>query len=216
MSKGICYIVAAASAPCLYFAGGDRFIIAADAGYGRLKSAGMLPDLAVGDFDSLGFEPGDCEIIYHKPEKDDTDTMLAIKEGLARGYERFVLYGALGGRIDHSYANMQALCYIAEHGARGLMVGDGFAITAVKNGEISLVGGEKETISVFCPNGKAEGVCLEGLKYPLQNAVLESFFPLGVSNEFTGGEAKISVQNGMLLIMWSAEGKDAAEEFCRE
>ncbi|MBR6812796.1 MAG: thiamine diphosphokinase [Oscillospiraceae bacterium] len=211
----ICYIVAAASAPCLYFASGDRLLIAADAGYRRLKSAGMVPDLAVGDFDSLGFEPHDCEVIYHKPEKDDTDTMLAIKEGLARGYDKFVLFGALGGRIDHSYANMQALSYIAEHGGRGLMVGEGFAITALKDGKITLSGEKGEPVSVFCTGDRAEGVSIKGLKYSLENAVLESAFPLGVSNEFVGEEAEISVKNGSLLVMWSAEGKDAAEEFCR-
>lgn len=82
---------------------GRCFLIAADGGYGQLKQWGMSPHLAVGDFDSLGRVPEDVEVVRHPVRKDDTDMMLAVQEGLARGCGRFLIYGGLGGRLDHTW-----------------------------------------------------------------------------------------------------------------
>lgn len=135
-------------------------------------------------------------------EKDDTDTMLAVKTGLARGYRAFVLCGCLGGRLDHAYANLQALVFLARQGAQGWLLGQGIAVTAFRNGRLEFAPGHSGTISVFCPDGEAKGVDLTGLYYPLQDAVLTSAFPLGVSNQFTGEAAAVSVRDGTLLVMW--------------
>ena len=120
----ICYIIGAGEcAPMDFDPGETDLLIAADGGYRAVCDAGMRPDLIVGDFDSLGGVPTDAPVIRCPVEKDDTDTMIAIKEGLARGYQRFQIYGGLGGRLDHTIANLHALAYLADHGARGRLVG---------------------------------------------------------------------------------------------
>lgn len=177
-------------------------VIAADGGLSHLEAQGIGPDLVVGDFDSLGRVPTGENISVHPVEKDDTDTMLAVRLGMERGCRTFVVYGGLGGRMDHTYANFQTLGYLAERGARGYLVGDGWVCCAVKNDAITFPAGLSGTISVFCPNGSARGVDLSGLYYSLSDGVLESGFPLGVSNHFTGEAACVSVREGMLLLMW--------------
>ena len=184
------------------------FIIAADAGYNALANAGIVPNLIVGDFDSLGKVPSVGEIVMHEPEKDDTDMLLAVREGLSRDAEHIVIFGGMGGRPDHEYANLQTLAYIANHGAKGYLVGRGSICTIIKNDKLSFDSNLKGIISVFCIGDKAEGVDLTGLKYPLTNHTLTCDFPLGVSNEFTGVAATVSVRNGILLVIWSAQDFD--------
>ncbi len=177
-------------------------VIAADGGLAHLERRGLTADLIVGDFDSLGWVPEGPKVIRHPVEKDDTDMMLAVRTGLARGCRDFLLYGGLGGRLDHAYANLQTLVWLAEHGARGRLLGPGMTAAAVRNGRLDFPAGHQGVISVFCPDGEARGVDLTGLYYPLEDAVLTSGFPLGVSNQFTGGAASVSVREGTLLVMW--------------
>ena len=180
----------------------EVLVIAADGGLSYLAEQGIAADLIVGDFDSLGRVPSGENIICHPVEKDDTDTMLAVKLGLERNGRIFLLYGCLGGRPDHTYANYQTLAYLAEHGATGYLIGDGWVCCAVKDGALAFPAGLSGTISVFCPNGTARGVNLDGLYYSLTDGALESGFPLGVSNHFTGEAASVSVREGMILVMW--------------
>lgn len=205
--KHICYIIGAfhGEDAVLCPVEGD-FVIAADGGYAALASLGITADLVVGDFDSLGYVPQGEETIQHPVRKDDTDTLLALRLGLERGYRNFVITGALGGRLDHSFANLQALLFLRDHGARGLLYGDGFAATAVTNGSITVEG--KGALSVFSFDPQSEGVSLRNVSYPLEDAVLTSSFPIGVSNEFLGTPATIGVQNGTLLVMWQAEKQE--------
>ena len=178
-----------------------ELLIAADAGIRYLEEAGMEPDLIVGDFDSLGYTPESGNVIYHRPEKDDTDTMLAVREGFERGFRSFRIYAGLGGRLDHSVANLQTLAFIAENGGRGYLVGGRSVSTVIKDSSIAFCGGRSGMISVFCQGGDAE--------YELEDAVLTASVPLGVSNEFTGREALISVRSGRLLVVWQQD--NAAE-----
>lgn len=180
-------------------------VIAADGGLKYLERAGIAPDIALGDFDSLGYRPDLPEVIYHPPEKDDTDTMLAVREGFARGFDTFVIYAGLGGRLDHTVANLQTLAFIAENGGRGYLVGGSAVSTAVKDASISFGAGERGMISVFCMGEKAEGVTISGLKYEVENAELVPYLPLGASNEFTGKPAKIEVKHVTLLVMWQQD-----------
>lgn len=177
-------------------------VIAADGGYAALKVLGVKANLVVGDFDSLGYVPAAEEIVRHPVRKDDTDTLLAIRLGLERGYRNFVITGALGGRLDHTFANLQSLLFLRDHGARGVLYGDGFAATAVTNGSITIVG--SGTLSVFSLDPHAKGVYLGDVSYPLKDAELTSSFPIGVSNEFIGKPATIGVEDGTLLVMWQA------------
>ena len=204
--KGACVIVGAGELEdaVIRRREGD-LVIAADGGLKYLERAGIAPDIALGDFDSLGYRPNLPEVIYHPPEKDDTDTMLAVREGFARGFDTFVIYAGLGGRLDHTVANLQTLAFIAENGGRGYLVGGSAVSTAVKDASISFGAGERGMISVFCMGEKAEGVTISGLKYEVENAELIPYLPLGASNEFTGRPAKIEVKHGTLLVMWQQD-----------
>ena len=184
------------------------FVIAADAGLKYLNSEGIAPDLIVGDFDSLGAVPSGENVVAHQPEKDDTDMLLAIREALTRDAETIVIYCGMGGRIDHEYANIQALAFIANKEARGYLVGRESVCTVIKNGSLTFDANTEGLISVFCVCDKAEGVDLIGLKYPLKNHTLTCDYPLGVSNEFTGITSCVSVREGLLLVMWSASKFD--------
>jgi len=181
----------------------DDFVIAADGGYTNLQKLGIKPNLLIGDFDSLDVIPKGEKIIQLPKEKNDTDTIYAVKLGIDKGYKKIVIYGGIGGRLDHTIANIQTLAYIAKQGARGFLIADGIIITAIKNSKIEFPTNSKGIISVFCNGSSAEGVYLTGLKYSLVNATLTSDTPLGVSNEFTDSESSVSVKSGMLIIMWN-------------
>ena len=177
------------------------FVIAADGGLTHLQKLRREPDLILGDFDSLGYTPAGAAVF--PVEKDDTDSMLAVRRGLELGYRRFVLYGALDGpRLDHTVANFQTLQFLADHGASGFLMGVDTAVTLVKDGGICFPADAAGTVSVFCLGADAEGVTIEGLKYTMKNGTLSAGFPLGVSNRFIGENGRISVKNGSLLVIY--------------
>ena len=179
----------------------DDYIIAADGGLQHTNALGLRPDAILGDFDSLGYIPADSQVFPVK--KDDTDSMLAIRRGLALGYREFYLYGAMDGpRLDHTVANFQALQFLAERGARGVLVGREFLATVLHNGCVRFPAGVCGGLSLFCLGPDAVGVTLEGLLYTLTEDTLTSGFPLGVSNHFTGAPAAVRVENGSLLVLW--------------
>lgn len=204
---GICYIVGARP---LDGALGPReegdLLIAADGGLASLERLGEEPDLVVGDFDSLGRVPRGEKVTVLPREKDDTDTMYALRLGLERGFRRFLIYGGLGGRLDHTVANLQTLVYLNRQGAFGLLAGEGMCAVAVTEGTLVFPAGLRGYCSVFSAMGEAGGVTLEGLKYPLDRADLTGAFPLGVSNEFTGVPARVRVEKGTLLVLWEDQG----------
>ena len=184
--------------------GKEDFVIAADGGLTHTETINLVPNEILGDFDSLGYAPQGANVF--PVEKDDTDTMLAVRRGLSLGYREFVLYGSLDGpRLDHTVANFQTLQYLADRDAVGYLVGETYLVTVVKDGGISFPEGCSGTVSVFCMGKDAEGVTLEGLYYPLEKGTLTAGFPLGVSNHFTGTKARISVENGSLLVLWDRE-----------
>ena len=185
--------------------GPEDYVIAADAGYLACLVAGVTPDLLLGDFDSLE-RPKDFPntIRAASPEKDDTDTLLAVRAGLEKGCDTFYFYGATGGqRLDHTLANFQTLLWLRRRGARGYIYGDNFIWTVIENESITISGTvENGLVSVFCMCDRAKGVTEEGLRYTLTDAELTADCPMGVSNEMAGDEAKISVREGALLIGW--------------
>ena len=201
-NKKRCYIVGAGEFCETKLPENDDFIIAADGGYTALVARGITPDLVIGDFDSLGYIPNHPNIIRCSVEKDDTDMMLDVKQGLKLGYKEFVINGSLGGRLDQTLANIHILAYIAEHDAYGLLINRDIFITVIKDSEIKLnkdisIG---KTLSIFCHSDIAEGVSLTGLKYPLSNATIKNTYPIGVSNEIVAKEVIISVTKGSLII----------------
>ncbi|MBE6940453.1 MAG: thiamine diphosphokinase [Ruminococcaceae bacterium] len=197
---------------CFIFGAGDfhglqaipregDYIIAADGGWRWCQRVGVTPHLLLGDFDSLEQVPSFSNILRVPVEKDDTDMMLAIKEGLRRGQREFHIYGGLGGvRGDHTIANLQALLYLASHEARGWLYGSGEVYTAIRDSSITFPARPEGTLSVFCFGADAEGVTIRGGQYEVEDAVLTSDFPLGVSNHFIGAPITVSVRSGSLLI----------------
>lgn len=178
--------------------------IAADAGYLLCRREGLRPDLVIGDFDSMP-EPEDAEDCVRVPvEKDDTDTMLALREGLRRGCDTFYLYGATGGaRLDHTLANLQSLAFLLRHRARGYLYDRDFVYTVIENETLAL---EREVdwgiVSLFSMGDRAEHITLEGLQYPLTDGTIDCGFPLGVSNHIVAPTARITVGRGPLLVGW--------------
>ena len=176
------------------------FTIAADGGWLACRKTEVIPDLLLGDFDSLSAQPDFPNILRVPVEKDDTDTMLAVKTGLERGETEFHIYGGMGGRTDHTIANLQGLLYLADHGARGWLYGDRERFTAIRDGSITLPAREKGIVSVFCMGADSQGVTIEGGQYTVHDAVLTSSFPLGVSNHYVGNPVRVTVTRGSLLI----------------
>ncbi|MBE6774598.1 MAG: thiamine diphosphokinase [Ruminococcaceae bacterium] len=200
----ICYIIGAGdvSEPDFIAKDGD-YIICADGGYRYKSLLGRECDCVVGDFDSYGTVPEAENKIVAPCEKDETDMMLAVDTGYAKGYRDFVLLGALGGeRSDHSVANIQLLHYIASKGAKGTIIHGDEVFTAFKDETLFLDEKLRGYISVFSLSDESRGVTLKNLKYTLGNAVLKAFNPVGVSNEFTGERAEISVKDGCLLVVY--------------
>lgn len=176
-------------------------ILAADGGLQHVQELGIQPDGILGDFDSLGYVPQNARV--YPVEKDDTDSMLAVRHGLALGFREFMIYGGLdGARLDHALANYQTLQFLADRGAVGYLVGEEYIVTALRDGFLTFSEDAAGILSVFCLGPDARGVTLEGVQYPLRNSELTSGFPLGVSNHFIGQAARISVNEGSLLVMW--------------
>ena len=184
-------------------AAGD-LVIAADAGYETCRLAGVQPGVILGDFDSMKAPETASEQIRLPVEKDDTDTMAAVRLGLERFCREFYIYGGTGGkRLDHTVANFQTLLFARRHGARAFLYDDCFVWTVLENDDITV----KKTVewgllSVFSMGGQAEGVTETGVQYPLEDAALSNGFPIGVSNHILDDQARVSVRGGTLLVGW--------------
>lgn len=202
---GVCYIVGAGEFTARGLHPGESdYVIAADGGLRALEGIGLKPNILIGDLDSLGVHPlpEDVPVEKHPVEKDDTDTGIALAQGYALGYREFALYGCAGGRVDHLLANFQSMCRYSKLGARVRLIAPEYDAYVLTNAGIQLPQRpEGTTVSVFCLTERAEGVTLRGLYYPLDNAVLTSDYPLGVSNQHTAEAAEISVKKGTLLII---------------
>lgn len=208
--KGKCIIVAAGD---LTVSEMDIFegdlVIAVDGGLEYCRALGVEPDLVLGDFDSVGeellaqvelWERSDPErVVRLKPEKDDTDTLAAVRVALERGYNSFLLYGAMGGRLEHTIANIQCLLFLRHHGAVGYMMDAGGMCFVMEDEERRFGASMRGYLSLFSLGEKAEGVDIRGMKYELNDAVITNDFPIGISNEFIGQEAVVRVKRGQLL-----------------
>jgi thiamine pyrophosphokinase len=200
------------SARCVIFSGApdcvlftpkaSDFIIACDHGYDHAVSQGIRPHLLMGDFDSC-LIPRDPSIpcIAVSAEKDDTDTMLAVRHGLSLGFQDFLLLGATGGRVDHFWANCSICAFLAKQGARCEMRDSSYTLYTLSPGSLTLRRQKGAFLSVFSFCDVSYGITLEGVKYPLKNATLTNDVPLGVSNEFAAEVARISLRSGLLLIL---------------
>lgn len=189
----------------------EDLVIAADGGYENCRMVSLEPDLVIGDFDSVS-ESSRMEIlrmqeeepervISYPSEKDDTDTMAAIRIGLERGCRKFYLYGAAGGRMDHMMANIQCLIYLKNQQAKGYIMCHDMMMTVIRDETITFHASMRGLLSLFSMGEKAEGITLENMKYPLNEATVTNDYPIGISNEFTEKAGSVCVRKGTLLVM---------------
>lgn len=176
------------------------FVIAVDGGFTHLEAVGCVPDVCIGDFDSLGYVPKGMRAIEHPTHKDKSDLELALDYAAEKSFERVVVYGALGGRLDHSVANLQMCARFAEAGMDVELVGVDCAVSILVGPGTLELPALQGTVSVFSAVDESRGVTEKGMEYSLDNATLTNRTTLGLSNELVGQPATVSVETGTLLI----------------
>ena len=182
----------------------DDFAVFCDSGLKHLPHLRLKPGLIVGDFASFPRPETDLETIVLPREKDDTDTKFALREGLKRGYEDFLLIGVIGGRLDHTLANVYLLLFLDAQGNTGRIVDDDSDMEIVSRREAEI----KDTCSFFSLlniSGVARGIRITGAKYPLEDADFSCEDQYAVSNEVLPGQtARVSLREGRLLLIRDA------------
>jgi thiamine pyrophosphokinase len=182
------------------------FLIAADGGADRCLAAGVVPDVVIGDLDSISkttlnkLQSNDCKIIPYPAEKDFTDLELALRYAVDRGNEEIIVLGALGGRWDMSMANIMLLGadFLKDRTIR--MVIKSQEIVLLRKGHQFIIQGDVGDIVSLLPlGGDAKGITTTGLRYPLDNESLVFAATRGVSNELTSKTATIHLNSGLLL-----------------
>ena len=179
-------------------------IIAADGGAGAALAHGWQPHILVGDLDSAPAdvraraEAGGAEVLQYPVRKDETDTELALHTALARGAEEVYLLGAVGGRLDHTLANLLLLALPELEGARLTILAGRQRIFAIRD-HAEIPGRPGDLVSLLPLGGDAEGIWTSGLDYPLQGGTLRFGAPRGISNVITRPPAEVRLEKGLLL-----------------
>lgn len=189
------------------------YIIACDKGYEYALRLNLIPDVIIGDFDSTSIDQitsniqdSKTQLITHPIRKDDTDTMLAIKHALQLGFLHIHIICGLGLRMDHTIANIQSMLYVALNG--GICEMDSateyFRTVTPENGIVSISKKEDFSLSLFALTDTVHKVTINGTSYDCITDLTNSF-PLGHGNHFVSDEAKISIEEGVLLVVSSHE-----------
>lgn len=179
----------------------DDYIVFCDSGLKHMDSLGVKPNLIVGDFDSHDNPNIEVETIVLPCEKDDTDTVFAVKEALKSGFDEFLLIGVIGARLDHTLGNVSILLYLNSLRKKSMIIDDYSLISVVSN-ESEFIDDSFAYFSLINVSGKAKGIVIENAKYPLDNAEITCEYQYGISNEVMKGEiAKVSVSDGQLLLV---------------
>lgn len=188
--------------------------IAADGGVTSLQKLGLTPDIIVGDFDSVSLGSATASLATtHRSSvvtlpacKDDTDMLSAVKLGWQRGARIFHIFGALGGRVDHTLANVQLLTFLARNGATGVLYSESQCITAIHNASLYFEpwdAPEHAYVSLLAAGDTAQGVSIQGLRYELSEGSINYGEITTVSNEFVSGQAaSIEVRNGSVTVVF--------------
>lgn len=183
-----------------------QYIICADGGARHLKRLGITPTTIIGDLDSIKseelnyYKDKNIEIIQYNPDKDKSDTQLAIEYAMTKPLSEIVLLGVLGNRFDHSLANLYLLESIVSKGFKGSIRNENNVIYLI-NKEIQIKGAKGDIISLLPFTDMVEGICTSGLHYSLKNATMERKSPYGISNIFIDSTIKISIKSGLLLVI---------------
>ena len=179
----------------------DDFVIFCDSGLKHLENLQAQPSLIVGDFDSHENPHLDVETIVLPCEKDDTDTVYAVKEALKRGYDNFLLIGVVGARLDHTLGNVSILLYLDSLNKKGCIIDDYSEMEIVSNEPVS-ISNRYSFFSLLNITGCAKGITITGAKYPLVDGEISCEYQYGVSNEVLPGQvAVVSVKEGKLLLI---------------
>ncbi len=187
---------------------GDSFFFC-DGGLSHAEGLCILPDVIVGDFDSCqaadlakyAGTAGRPEIIKLPREKDDTDTLFAVKLALERGYDDFLLLGSMGARFDHAFGNVSILLYLHRLGKKARLADD-YSVMRIASKEPFYIEDKCSYFSIMTIAGDVRGVNIKNAKYPLVNAELKSEYQMGISNEVLPGQtAQISVEEGLVLVV---------------
>lgn len=179
----------------------NDFCIYCDCGLRHRDGLSKAPDLIVGDFDSFSAPPSGVPTITLPREKDDTDTVFAVKEALRRGFDEFLLLGAAGGRLDHTLANVSVLVMLDQLGKKAVLLDDFSDMRVVSRDEV-LVEDSCRFFSLLAINGPARHVTIENAKFPLLDAEIHCDYQYGVSNEVLPGKtARVHVGEGQLLLI---------------
>ena len=182
----------------------DDYVIYCDCGLRHMDGLGAEPDLIVGDFDSYSNPEMGTETIVLPCEKDDTDTVFAVKEAIKRGFEDFLLVGVVGERLDHTLGNVSILLMLDSEGKVGTIIDDYSEMEIVSDRceKPCIIDDSYAYFSLLNISGTARGVTIRGAKYPLENAEITCEYQYGVSNEVLPGcTAEVSVGEGRLLLV---------------
>ena len=179
----------------------DDFLIYCDSGLRHRAGLGAAPDLIVGDFDSCEDPRLRVETITLPREKDDTDTVFAVKEALSRGFQYFLLVGVIGGRLDHTLGNVSLLLMLDAQGKRALALDDCSELEIVSDQPVR-IDCRYAYFSLLNISGTARGITVQNAKYPLSDAEITCEYQYGISNEVLPGQpAQVSVREGRLLLV---------------
>jgi len=188
-------------------------MIAADSGMNFLHRNGIVPDVIAGDFDSVASDSlayfqglNEVQVLKLNPIKDDTDTEFVIREAIRRGAKEITVLGATGTRLDHVLANVNLLGIGLEENVSIALVDAHNRIRMISDWlEIKKDEQFGSYVSILPVKGDAKGVTLEGMKYSLKDAEVACFSSLGVSNEIVEDVARITVKQGVLLVIESRD-----------
>ncbi len=183
----------------------DAYIICADAGIEIARKENIAPDLIIGDFDSAKEIPKGKNVIKLPKQKDETDTFFCVKTAIEAGFKDIIIAGGIGGRLDQTIANIQILKYAKNHGVKICLKDGNNTVYYLAHSSMTLEKSDKCKFSVFAYSPVCTGVSIKNALYELSDATLYSDFPIGTSNEFTGSEAQITVDDGELLIIISKD-----------
>lgn len=201
VQKKICHIVGAGSFKKFSYSENDC-IIAADGGYDHLAQYQIQPHILIGDFDSIKNIPHDIKKIILPKAKDFTDTYAAVEEGIKLNFQTFYIHGGSGKRFDHTLANIQLICKLAQENFEAYLFDKNFTLTAICNRQINFDENHEGYISIFSHSDKSFGVSIKNLKYELTDATIANNFPLGISNEFIHKKSFIRVKDGTLILVY--------------
>lgn len=179
----------------------DDYIIFCDSGLKHLAALQVKPSLIVGDFDSHENPHLDMETIVLPCEKDDTDTVYAMKEAIKRGFDSFLLIGVVGGRLDHTLGNISMLLYLDSLGKKGIIIDD-YSEMEIISSSPAFINDRYAFFSLLNVTGCAKGISIQNAKYPLDDGEITCEYQYGISNEVIPGKtAMVSVREGKLLLV---------------